>query len=162
MHINEIKPIDGPLRKIKPTKVSFRNAKKIVIPSCEQKTIPCFLRRENTITDLSGMIIPNANLEREFDIPIMSSLSTVEKHNLVYIFVLNITDHPVTITRDKEIAKFAILTADQTNKLTPIDPNLLNVAYCKGTQQFESNINQLIRDESFVGPLQPSKPQQPE
>ena len=105
------------------------------------------------------MINPNDNLEREFDISIMSSLSTVQKDNLVNIIVLNITDHPVTINRDKELAKFAILTADQTDKLTPIDPNLLNVAYSMGPQHFESTINQLIRDENFVGPLQPPKPE---
>ena len=45
VHINEIKPIDGPRRTIKPIKVSVRNTKKIVIPSYEQKTIPCTLCR---------------------------------------------------------------------------------------------------------------------
>ena len=159
VHINEIKPIDGLRQTIKPTKVSVRNTKKIVIPSYEQKTIPCTLCTEDALSDLSGMIIPNDNLEREFDISIMSSLSTVQKDNLVYISVLNITDHPVTINRDKELAKFAILTADQTDQLTPIDPNLLNVAYSMGPQHFESTINQLIRDENFVGPLQPPKPE---
>ena len=158
VHINEIKPIDGPRRTNKPTKVSVLNAKKIVIPSYEQKTIPCILRTEDTLTDLSGMIISNDNLEREFDISIMSSLSTVEKDNLLYIIVLKITYHPVTVTRDKDLANFAILTADQTDKLTSIDRNLLNVAYSIGPQQFESNINQLIR-EKFVGPLQPPKPE---
>ena len=105
---------------IKPTKVSVRNAKKLVIPSYEQKTIPCFLRTEDTLTDLSGMIIPNDNLERDFDMSI---------------------------------------TVDQTDKLTPIDSNLLNVAYGMGPQQAESTVNQLIRDENFVGPLQPPKPE---
>ena len=47
------------------------------------------------------MIIPNDNLEREFDISIMSSLSTVQKDILVYKIVLNITDHPVTINRER-------------------------------------------------------------
>ena len=159
VHINEIKPIDGPRRTIEPTKISVRNTKKIVIPSYEQKTIPCTLCTEDALSDLSGMIIPNDNLECEFDMSIMSSLSTVQKDNLVNIIVLNITDHPVTINRDKELAKFAILTADQTDKLTAIDPFLVNVAYSMGPQHFESTINQLIRDENFVGPLQPPKPE---
>ena len=60
----------------------------------------------------------------------------------------------MTNTRNAELSKFAILTVDQIVKLTPIDPNSLNVAYSFGPRHFDSTINQLLRDENFVGPLQ--------
>ena len=41
---------------------------------------------------------------------------------------MNITDHPITINKGEEIAKFSFLTSDQAEKLLEVDPQLINVA----------------------------------
>ena len=55
-----------------------------------------------------------------------SSLSKVAENNVLYIYVLDITEHPVTIIKCEEVAKFSFLLSDQAEKLL-VDPQLINV-----------------------------------
>ena len=55
----------------------------------------------------------------------MSSLSKVAENNNLYIYVLNVPDHPITINKGEEIAKFSFLTSDQAEKLLEEDPQLI-------------------------------------
>ena len=56
---------------------------------------------------------------------------------------MNITDHPITINKGEEIAKFLFLTSDQAEKLLDVDPQLINVA--KMSENYLTEINQLIQ-----------------
>ena len=70
---------------------------------------------------------------------------------------MNITDHPVTINKGEEIAKFSFLTSDQAEKLLEVDPQLINVA--KMSENYLTEINQLIQvTDTPKRKAQPAKP----
>ena len=49
-----------------------------------------------SITNLCGVVIPKEIFEKDSEI-IMSSLSKVAENNILYIYALNITQHPFTL-----------------------------------------------------------------
>ena len=70
---------------------------------------------------------------------------------------MNITDHPITISKGEEIAKFSFLTSDQAEKLLEVDPQLINVA--KMSENYLTEINQLIQvTDTPKRKAQPAKP----
>ena len=70
---------------------------------------------------------------------------------------MNITDHPITINKGEEIAKFSFLTSDQAEKLLEVDPQLINVA--KMSEKYLTEINQLIQVTDMPKrKAQPAKP----
>ena len=86
----------------------------------------------------------------------MSSLSKVAENNILYIYVLNITEHPVTLIKGKEIAKFSFLTSDRAENFLEVDPRLINVA--KMSKNYLTEINQLIKVTDTPKKVQPAKP----
>ena len=56
---------------------------------------------------------------------------------------MNITEHPVTVYKDEEIAKFSFLTSDQAERLLEVDTQLINVA--KMYDNYLTEIYQLIQ-----------------
>ena len=110
-----------------------------------------------SFADLCGVIIPNEIFEKDSEVILTSSLSKVAENNILYIYVLNITDHPITINKGEEIAKFSFLTSDQAEKLLEVDPQLINVA--KMIENYLTEINQLIQvTDTPKRKFQPAKP----
>ena len=85
-------------------------------------------------------------------------MTTVGKNNKLFIFAINITEHPITIANKTEVAKFSILTAEQAKNLTAIDPELIALAAQKSENNSIIEINQLIQDYCRQGKNQPSRP----
>ena len=129
LQIKEIKPEKQPRRVVKRKKFGVYKQKKQVLQSNEQAVLECKLQDKlKSFTDLCGIIIPNEIFEKDSEIILTSCLSKVAVYNILYIYVLNITEHPVTINKGEEIAKFSFLTSDQAEKLLEVDPQIINVA----------------------------------
>ena len=159
IQINEIKPANEPRRSVKPKKISVTINKKHTIPANEQIVMECrlcgvFEKFEN----FSGVVIPNETLERNLDLAITSSLSTVNANNIIYISALNITDHSITLAKDTEVAKFSFLTSEQAENLQQIDPELIALAQMQSETKDIVEINQLIQDFTKKGQKQPARP----
>ena len=127
LHINEIKPEKQPRRVVKRKK--FYTQKKQVLQPNQQAVLECNLYDKlESFADLCGVIIPNEIFEKDSEVILTSSQSKVAEKNTLYIYVMNITDHPVTINKGEEIANLSFLTSDQAEKLLEVDPQLINVA----------------------------------
>ena len=93
----------------------------------------------------SGLVLPCETLEREIDLALTSSLSTIGENNTIFIAELNLTDQPVTLTKGTELARFRILTSDQADKLIQVDPELIALASVQSSENFTPENNQLIQ-----------------
>ena len=146
LQINEIKPEKQPRRVVKRKKFILRvyTQKKQVLQPNQKVVLECKLYDKlESFTDLCGVIIPNEIFEKDSEVILTSSLSKVAENNILYIYVLNFTDLPITINKGEEIAKFSFLTSDQAEKLLEVDPQLINVA--KMSENYLTEINQLIQ-----------------
>ena len=159
VQVNEIKPKNEPRRTIKPRKVPIYTTRKITIKPNEHSIIECKLvNSTESLDNQSGIIVPNEKLEQETEIALTSSLSTVGANNTLFIAAVNITDRPITIKNQTEIARFSILTAEQAQNLTVIDPELISLAKHKSSENTILEINQLIQDFCRQGKNQPPRP----
>ena len=156
--INEIKPEKQPMRVVKRKKFGVYTQKRQVLQPNQQAVLECKIQDKlESFTDLCGVIIPNEIFEKDSEIILTSSLSKVAEDNILYIYVLNVTEHPVTINNGEEIAKFAFLASDQAEKLLEVDPQLINVA--KMSEKYLTEINQLIQvTDASKRKAQPTKP----
>ena len=144
LQINEIKPEKQPRNVVRRKKFGVYTQKKQVLQPNQQSVLECKLQDKlESFADLCGVIIPNEILEKDSEIILTSSLSKVAENNIFYIYVLNITEHPVTINKGEEIAKFLFLASDQAEKLLEVDPQLINVAPM--SENYLTVINQLIQ-----------------
>ena len=151
--INEIKPDKEPRRAIRAKKIPVYTTKKQTIPASKQVIIECSLSKHTEdLKFSSGVVQPCETLERETDLALTSSLSTIGANNTIFIAALNITDHPITLTKGTELARFQILTSEQADKMIQVDPELIALA------NFIPEINQLIQDSDRKGRNQPPRP----
>ena len=95
-----------------------------------------------SFTNLCAVIIPNEFFERDSEKILTSSFNKVAESNIPYIYVLNSTEHPVTINKGERIAKFSFLTSEQAEKLLEVVPELINVA--KMCENYLTETNQLL------------------
>ena len=147
-----------PRRVVKRKKIGVYTQKMQILQPNQQAVLECKLYDKlESLTDLCGVIIPNEIFEKDSEIILTSSLGKVAKNNILYIYVLNLTDHPIIINKGEEIAKFSFLTSDKAEKLLEVDPQLINVA--KMSENYFTEINQLIQvTDTPKRKAQPAKP----
>ena len=123
--------------------MGFYPEKQILQPS-QQAVLEYKLQDKlESFTDLCAETIPNEIFEKDSEVLLTSSLSKVAANSILYIYVLNITEHPFTINKKSvETAKFSILTLDQAEELLEVDLQLINVA--KMSENYLTEKNQLI------------------
>ena len=76
----------------------------------------------------------------------------------MYLLALKPQTNEITIPRNSDIAYFELLSPQQAETLTTIDPQLLTFAKFKNPD-IENEINQLVIDEEFNADSQPPRPQ---
>ena len=105
VQINEIKPVNEKRRAVRHKKIPIYTNKKHTIQPNEQIFLECYLSdKTDQFENKSGVITPNEILEKETEIALTSSLSTVGKNNTLYVSAINITEHPITINSRTEVA----------------------------------------------------------
>ena len=70
---------------------------------------------------------------------------------------VNITDHPITLASKVEVARLSVMTAEQFQNLTVIDPQLVAFSKQKLSESTIAEINQLIQNFADKGRTSHSK-----
>ena len=114
---NEIKPVNEKRRAIRHKKIPIYTNKKHTIQPTEQILLECYLPdKTDQFENKSGVLTPN-ELSKKKQIALTSSLSTVGKNNTLYVFALNISEHPITINSRTKEGIFSILSIEQADQL---------------------------------------------
>ena len=108
--------------------------------------------------NLSGILISNEIFERETDLVFAASLSTINDQNILFISTINITDHPITLHRRTEVARFSLFTTEQADQLIKIDLELIALAKFREKEKEIPEINQLIQNRERREKIQPPRP----
>ena len=157
VQINEIKPVDEKRRTFRHKKISIYTNKKQTIQPYQQTILECSLHKDaQNCENQSGVVIPNEILEKATEIALTSYLSTIDKNNVLFISALKITEHPITINGQ---TKFSILSTEQAEKLTQIDPQLMALAKSRNKEDIFGELNQLIQADSNPNSAQNSRPE---
>ena len=137
---------------------TIRTMEKCVIAPNQQTILKCNLQTKNKrFADVCGIVEPKLSFEEKTGLCITSSLSRTDSQGNLYQSALNLQTNDITIPRNSDVAYFKILSPQQAETLTPIDPQLLTLAKFKNPDEFEHEINQLIIDEEFKGYFQPPR-----
>ena len=132
---------------------------KCVIAPNQQKTLKCNLQTKNRrFADVCGIVEPKVSFEEKTGLCITSCLSRTDSQGNLYLSALNLQTKDITIPRNSDVAYFKLLSPQQAETLTPIDPQLLTMAKFKNPDEFEHEINQLIIYEEFNGDSKPPRP----
>ena len=159
VQINEIKPTNEKRPAVRHKKPPIYTNKKHTIQPNEQVFLECYLSDKiDQFENKSGVITPNEILEKETEIALTSSLSTVRKNNILYVSALNVTEHPITINSRKEVGRFSILSTEQADQLIQIDPQLITLAKSRKKDDYFAELNQLIQDFTQHKPGQTRRP----
>ena len=159
VQINEIKPVNEKRRSVRHKKIPIYTNKKHTIQPNEQIFLECYLSdKTDQFENKSGVITPNEILEKETEIALTSSLSTVGKNNTLYVSALNVTEHPITINSRTEVGRFSILSTERADQLIQIDPQLITLAKSRNKDDYFAELNQLIQDFTQHKPGQTRRP----
>ena len=158
VQINEIKPVNEKRRAVRHKIPIYTNKKHTIQPN-EQIVLECYLSdKTDQFENKSGVITPNEILEKETEIALTSSLSTVGKNNTLYVSALNIIEHPITINSRTEVGRFSILSTEQADQLIQIDPQLIKLAKSRNKDDYFAELNQLIQEFTQHKPGQARRP----
>ena len=147
------------LEKTTKAQYSIRTVEKTTIAPNQQTILKCVLLSKNKLSELCGIVEPKTSFEEKTGLCITSSLSKVDSSGHLFISALNLQENEVTIPRNSDIALFKFLSPQQAETLTPIDPQLLTLAKFKNPDDFVTEINQLVIDQTFNSESQPPRPQ---
>ena len=147
------------LEKTTKAQYSIRTVEKTTIAPNQQTILKCVLLSKNKLSELCGIVEPKTSFEEKTGLCITSSLSKVDSSGHLFISALNLQENEVTIPRNSDIALFKFLSPQQAETLTPIDPQLLTLAKSKNPDDFVTEINQLVIDQTFSSESQPPRPQ---
>ena len=152
VQLSEMKPEQGKKRKFvkKMKKIRFLLSKKTNIDPQQHALLECHLDGfTDQLANCTGMVIPSKDLEDKTNIALTSSLSKMENDTKIFISAINLSDNPITINHNKQIAFFEILNEAQADNLVEIDPQLISLAKMRIPDDFESELNQLVHDAYF-------------
>ena len=152
VQLSEMKPNQGKKRKFvkKMKKIPILLSKKTNIAPQQQALLECHLDGfTDQLANCTGMVIPSKDLEDKTNIALTSSLSKLENDNKIFISAINLSDYPITINNNKQIAFFEILNEAQADNLVEIDPQLISLAKMRNPDDFENELNQLVHDAYF-------------
>ena len=145
--------------KTRQTQFKIQCAQKLVIKPNHQEIIKCKIEDKKKKFDfLSGVVTPLRKFEKKTGLCLITSLSTVEKGNVVSLSAINVTDHPITVTYGCPIATFEFLSSEQAEKLYPVDPQLIALAKLRNPSNIVGELNMLVLDENFTSNQQPPRP----
>ena len=117
---------------------------KVIIKPQHQEILPTKVFFWKNLEGHTGMIIPDEDLENKTELRLSSSVVTVGKDNIVPILAINLNDHAITFTENKQVAVFQFLSPQEEEELIEIGPDILALDRMKNGEFFRG-INQLMR-----------------
>ena len=115
--------------------------RKIVIKPNTQTIVMCKvegLESTGTTNATCGIIEPLVSFEKRTDLCVTSSISKATEEDLLPVGLINLAGNPVTINPKTAVGKFKILSTQQIEFLTPIDPKVLAVVNEKSNTRDEA------------------------
>ena len=147
VQINEIKPVNEKRRAVRHKKIPIYTNRKHTKQPNEQIVPECFLSdKTDQFENKSRVITPNEILEKETEMALTSSLSTLGKNFALYFSALNVTEHTIPINSRTEVGRFSILSPEQADELIKIDPQLITLAKSRNNDDYFAELNQLIQN----------------
>ena len=138
--LNQVLQEDGKIKKIyKKNVYPVHTTKKVVIQPNEQTIIMCKVEGLETTNATCGIIEPLVSFEKRTDLCVTSSISKAEGDNLLPVGVINLAGNPVTINPKTSLGKFKVLSPQQIEFLTPIDPQVLAMVNEKSSTRDEAD-----------------------
>ena len=130
VQLNQIIRADGTKGKVYKKNVYpvMTNAKVTIEPN-EQAFVMCYIDRKDGEEGLCGIVEPWVHFEKRTDICVTSSLSKENEKGLFPVGMINLTGQKRTISPKTMVGKLKLLTPQQVEFLTPIDPAILNMIF---------------------------------
>ena len=154
--LNEIKIPSHGRKKIPKTKYPVCIQQKMVIKPQQQEILYAKIDVPKKLESQTGIVIPDEAFEESTDLKLSSAVVNVGKDN-ISIIAINLNEHNVTITKNKQIAVFQFLSPQDEKELIEIDPDLLALDKMKDGEFFNS-INQILSTGKVHGKKQPKRP----
>ena len=158
--LNEIVQKDGKIKKLnKKNTYPVQTCTKITIQPNEQVIVNCFvdgLDETEPMRSTCGIIEPSLTFERRTDLCVTSSISKADKDGRFPIGLINLAGNPVTVNPKAAVGKLKILSPQQIDFLTPIDPGVLATVMEQNHTQKEVD-RALTAIYGLNGDIQPKK-----
>ena len=94
--------------------------------------------------DATGIVTPSTHLEDHDTLFLVSSLCTVNNYAVGYQ-ICTFSELPYTITTDKHLADFRVLTPEQLQHIKPINPSMLTFIMHQHTEVTDVYLNELLK-----------------
>ena len=130
---------------------------KIVIKPQQQEILYAKIDVSKKLEGHTGIVIPDEAFEESTDLKLSSAVVKVGKENNISIIAINLSEHNVTITKNKQIAVFQFLSPQDEEELIEIGPDLLALDKMKDGEIFNS-VNQILSTGKVHGKSQPKRP----
>ena len=153
IQLNQIQRKDGTKAKVYKKNVYpvLAHAKTVIQPN-EQTILYCSIDINEGDKELCGVIEPWVSFERRTDLCVTSSISKANAKGLFPVGILNLTGQPCTIPARTTVGKLKLLTSEQIEFLTPIDPAVLNMV-----QRYSTSVQESIESIATIYNLKPKK-----
>ena len=145
VHLNEIKPVTGRRRTLKPCKFRLTTAKKSTIEEQSQRVLECkFEDSQPEIKHCSGVVTPQKQFETETELLVSSAIVTTTETNRVFVPVINFDTQPITIKINTPVAQFKVLNFKELQKLQHVSSDTIQLAKMRDESNYLAEINKLI------------------
>ena len=102
-------------------------SQKVEIKPQHQENLQTKVDFKKNLDGHTGVIIPDEYLENSTELRPSSSVITVGKDNTVSIIAINLNDHAITYTKNKQAAVFQFLSPQEEEELIEIGPDFLAI-----------------------------------
>ena len=124
--------------------------KKVQIAPQSQVPLECSSAKiSDQYQSCTGLVIPSDRLEDECSIALTSSLSKIDDTGKVIVSAINFSDNQTTLNNRTKKAHFEFLNEAQADNLVETDPHLISLAKMRNWDDFEVELNRLIRNFHF-------------
>ena len=151
--INTLQKDDGSFAKLYPDNTcNLATTQKIHIypNSCEIVTVSPPKGSESNFAEKSGRVEPEPKYEMSTSVCISSSLNVL-RGGQTQISILNLNPYPITIPKDTVVAKFSLLTLEESEHLKPVPLEFLSFPEA----EFQNCLNALF-DGANLTPYEPA------
>ena len=135
--LNEMKTtINQGRKKILKTKYPVSWIQNFVIKPQQQEILYAKIDVPKKLEGHTGIVVPDEAFEENTDLKLSSAVVKVGKDN-ISIIAINLNEHNVTLTKNKQIGVFLFLSPQDEEEFTEIGANLLVLDKMKGWRNYQ-------------------------
>ena len=134
--LNGMETLDEGRKTIPKRRYPVVMSQKIILKPQPQEILQTKVVLRKNLDGHTGLIIPDEHLENSSELRLSSSLVSVQRDNIVSILAIDLNDHAVTFTKNKEVAVFEFFSPQEEEELIEIGPELLALDKMKDGEIF--------------------------